>query len=40
MALIGLSNAMFYPRLSGDLYINPLTDLGEGLRNFHVTSVR
>ena len=28
MTLIALSNIMFYPRLSGDRYINPLTDFG------------
>ena len=28
MALVALSNTMFYPRLSGDRYINPLTDFG------------
>ena len=28
MSLGALSNTMFYPRLSGDRYINPLTDFG------------
>jgi len=28
MAIGALSNIMFYPRLSGDRYINPLTDFG------------
>ena len=28
MALVALSRNMFYPRLSGDRYINPLTDFG------------
>ena len=28
MVLVALSNIMFYPRLSGDRYINPLTDFG------------
>jgi predicted transposase/invertase (TIGR01784 family) len=28
MALVALSNAMFYPRLSGDRYINPFTGFG------------
>jgi predicted transposase/invertase (TIGR01784 family) len=28
MALVALSNTMFYPHLSGDRYINPLTDFG------------
>jgi predicted transposase/invertase (TIGR01784 family) len=28
MALVALNNIMFYPRLSGDRYINPLTDFG------------
>jgi predicted transposase/invertase (TIGR01784 family) len=28
MALVAMSNTMFYPRLSGNRYINPLTDFG------------
>jgi hypothetical protein len=28
MALGAVSNNMFYPRISGDRYINPLTDFG------------
>ena len=28
MALVALSNTMFYPRLSGDRYINPFTGFG------------
>jgi len=28
MAIVALNNIMFYPRLSGDRYINPLTDFG------------